>query len=62
MALLGADILALPTNCPEGRGKIVKHVINTRVCEHRVHLVAAANGFDELVLPDHNQLSREKAY
>ncbi len=23
---------------------------------------AAANGFDELMLPDHKQLSREKAY
>ncbi|MFC1989494.1 nitrilase-related carbon-nitrogen hydrolase [Chloroflexota bacterium] len=40
MALLGADILALPTNWPEGRGKIAKYVINTRAYENRVHLVA----------------------
>ncbi len=40
MALLGADILALPTNWPEGRGKVAKYVINTRAYENRVHLVA----------------------
>ena len=40
MALLGADILALPTNWPEGRGKVVKYVINTRAYENTVHLVA----------------------
>jgi len=41
MTLLGADILALPTNWPEGRGKIAKYVINTRAYENKVHLVAA---------------------
>jgi len=40
MTLLGADILALPTNWPEGRGKVVKYVINTRAYENKVHLVA----------------------
>ncbi|MFC1940602.1 carbon-nitrogen hydrolase family protein [Chloroflexota bacterium] len=40
MALLGADILVLPTNWPEGRGKIPQYVINTRAYENRVHLVA----------------------
>jgi len=40
MTLLGADILALPTNWPEGRGKIVQYVINTRAFENKVHLVA----------------------
>ncbi len=40
MTLLGADILALPTNWPEGRGKVIKHVINTRAYENKVHLVA----------------------
>jgi len=40
MALLEADILALPTNWPEGRGKVAKYVINTRAYENRVHLVA----------------------
>ena len=41
MTLLGADILALPTNWPEGRGKVAKYVINTRAYENKVHLVAA---------------------
>jgi len=40
MTLLGADILTLPTNWPEGRGKVAKHVINTRAYENKVHLVA----------------------
>jgi len=40
MALLGADILALPTNWPEGRGKVAKYVVNTRAYENKVHLVA----------------------
>ncbi len=40
MALLGADILALSTNWPEGREKIVNYVVNTRAFENRVHLVA----------------------
>ncbi|MDD4877028.1 MAG: carbon-nitrogen hydrolase family protein, partial [Dehalococcoidales bacterium] len=40
MALLGADILALPTNWPEGREKVAKYVINTRAFENKVHLVA----------------------
>ena len=40
MTLLGADILALPTNWPEGRGKTAQYVINTRAFENKVHLVA----------------------
>ena len=40
MTLAGADILALPTNWPEGRGKVAKYVINTRAYENKVHLVA----------------------
>jgi len=40
MTLLGADILALPTNWPEGRGKVGEYVINTRAYENKVHLVA----------------------
>ena len=40
MTLLGADILALPTNWPEGRGKVAEYVINTRAYENKVHLVA----------------------
>ncbi len=40
MTLLGADILALPTNWPEGRGKVAKYVVNTRAYENKVHLVA----------------------
>jgi predicted amidohydrolase len=41
MTLLGADILALPTNWPEGRGKVAKYVVITRAYENKVHLVAA---------------------
>jgi len=40
MVLLGADILALPTNWPEGREKVVNYVVNTRAFENKVHLVA----------------------
>ena len=40
MTLLGADILALPTNWPEGRERVVKYVLNTRAFENKVHLVA----------------------
>jgi predicted amidohydrolase len=41
MMLLGADILALPTNWPEGRGKVAKYVVVARAYENKVHLVAA---------------------
>jgi len=41
MALLEADIMALPTNWPQGRERIVNYVVNTRAYENRVHLVAA---------------------
>jgi len=40
MALQGADILALPTNWPDGRGNISLYVINTRALENRVFMVA----------------------
>jgi len=40
MALLGADILALPTNWPQGRGKVAKYVVVSRAYENKVHLVA----------------------
>ncbi len=40
MTLLGADILILPTNWPQGRGRVVKYVINTRAYENKVHFVA----------------------
>ncbi len=41
MALMGADILALPTNWPEGRAIVPKHVVITRAYENRVHFVVA---------------------
>ena len=41
MALAGADILALPTNWPEGRSKIPKYVIMSRAFENKIHVVAA---------------------
>ncbi len=40
MTLLGADILALPTNWPEGREKVAKYVVIVRAYENKVHLVA----------------------
>ncbi len=40
MMLLGADILALPTNWPEGRGKVAKYVVIARAYENKVHFVA----------------------
>jgi len=40
MTLLGADILALPTNWPEGRGKVAEHIVIARAYENKVHLVA----------------------
>jgi predicted amidohydrolase len=40
MALKGADILALPTNWPDGRGNISRYVVNTRALENKVHVVA----------------------
>ncbi len=40
MALLGADIVILPTNWPEGRERIINYVVNTRAYENRVHFVA----------------------
>ena len=42
MALLGADILVLPTNFPtrgSGESVMVQHVINTRAFENKVHFV-----------------------
>ncbi len=41
MTLLGADILVLPTNWPEGRDKVAKYVVVTRAFENKVHLVVA---------------------
>lgn len=42
MTLLGADILALPTNFPHGRGEIIStYVVTTRAIENRVHVVSA---------------------
>jgi predicted amidohydrolase len=41
MTLLGADILVLPTNWPEGRDKVSKYVVVTRAFENMVHFVVA---------------------
>ena len=40
MALQGADIIALPTNWPEGRSKVPKFVVATRAYENKVHVIA----------------------
>jgi len=42
MALLGADILVLPTNFPtrgSGESIMVEHVVNTRAFENKVHFI-----------------------
>lgn len=41
LSLLGADILALPTNWPLGREKASDFVVKTRAYENKVYLVAA---------------------
>jgi len=40
MALLGADIIVLPTNFPEGRDKMINYLVNTRALENNIHFVA----------------------
>jgi predicted amidohydrolase len=42
MALMGADILVLPTNFPargQAEGPMVRYVVNTRAMENKVHFV-----------------------
>ena len=43
LALLGADVLALPSNFPQGRRgeKFITYVISARALENRVHVVSA---------------------
>ena len=41
MTLLGADILVLSTNWPEGRDKVAKYVVVTRAFENKVHFVVS---------------------
>ena len=41
MTLLGADIIALPTNFPAGRDKLIDCLVNTRSMENRIHYVVA---------------------
>ena len=41
MVLLGADILVLSTNFPEGRGETLNCVIRARAIENKVHVVSA---------------------
>lgn len=42
LALLGADLVALPTNWPPGSECVADHVLNTRALENAIY-VAAAN-------------------
>ncbi len=42
LALLGADILVLPTNWPQNRAEFIpEHVIPTRAAENRIFIIAA---------------------
>ncbi|RLC60179.1 MAG: carbon-nitrogen hydrolase family protein [Chloroflexi bacterium] len=41
MTLLGADIIVLSTNFPEGRGETLNCVIRARAIENKVHLISA---------------------
>lgn len=40
MALQGAEVLALPTNWPQGRENMPRYVVHARALENRVHFVA----------------------
>jgi predicted amidohydrolase len=40
MTLMGAEILILPTNWPDGRNKVAEFVVNTRAYENKVAVVA----------------------
>ncbi len=40
MTLMGADIIALPTNWPAGRERVPNFVINTRAFENKVNFIA----------------------
>jgi predicted amidohydrolase len=40
MALLGADLIVLPTNWPPGAECVASHVINTRAMENAVYFLA----------------------
>ena len=40
LALLGAEIVVLPTNWPKGADLVPKYVVNTRAYENRVHYIA----------------------
>lgn len=51
LALLGADLIALPTNWPPGAECVASHVLNTRAMENAVYFAAAnrvgtERGFD----------------
>jgi len=41
LALLGADLIALPTNWPPGAECVAAHVLNTRAMENSVYFAAA---------------------
>ncbi|MFP6765856.1 MAG: carbon-nitrogen hydrolase family protein [Planctomycetaceae bacterium] len=41
LALLGADLIALPTNWPPGAECVAAHVLNTRAMENAVYFAAA---------------------
>jgi len=41
MTLLGADILVLPTNFPQGRGETLNCVARARAIENKVHIIIA---------------------
>jgi len=41
MALMGADILVLSTNFPQGRGEKLNYAVSARAIENRVHMVSA---------------------
>jgi len=48
MTLMGADILAHPTNFPEGANRITNYVLNSRSLENNIHLVSTNRTGSEL--------------
>jgi predicted amidohydrolase len=47
LTLLGADLIALPTNWPPGAECVASHVLNTRAMENAVYFAAANRVGDE---------------
>ena len=48
MTLMGADIIAHPTNFPEGSNRVTNYVLNSRAIENNIHVVSTNRAGTEL--------------